>query len=281
MSEFLNVAVQNGQFVPLGYEQVATAIDEVKFEGKNGRLIVSDVRVVWHKVEKPKGGGLFGGFAKALAVGVAGSALAGAARRHGGFAGRAVGRGIQHATDATATAIMFDTLASNQLIARAPDGSAETIAIPLISIDSVSSPQDKLIITLSVGDNLIFTSDKEKMFAVAEAQIQSAKTKNKCPFCGTHVPDGTTHCPHCSAPVRSGPSTPTPPTPAAGPAMMPGGMPSIPQVQCPHCKQTVTMSQACTNCGKKLIAQCPKCDAEYPLFMYPGKHCPQCGTKMT
>ena len=88
MTSFLNVAVQDGQFVPLGHEKVATAIDEVKFEGENGRLVVSDVRVVWYKQEKKKGGGLFGGFAKALAVGVAGSAAAGVARRHGGIVER-------------------------------------------------------------------------------------------------------------------------------------------------------------------------------------------------
>ncbi len=281
MTEFLSVSFQDGQFVPLGYEEVATTIDEVKFEGSNGRLVVSDVRVIWYKVEKPKGRGLLGGFAKAFAVGVAGSVAADTARRHGGIFGRAIGRGIRHATYATTSAIMFDTLASKQLVARGEDGKAESLAIPLMAIDNVDSPKNKLTITLSSGEDIEFESKKPQMFAVVEAQIETAKAKNKCPFCGTHIPSGKTHCPHCAAPVKSGPSGAPPSATPVGPqARMPSGMPSIPQVQCPHCKATVPMSEACTNCGKKLIVHCPKCDSDYPLFMYQGKFCPKCGHKI-
>lgn len=281
MTEFLNVSVQNGQLVPLGYENIATAIDEVKFEGKNGRLTVSDVRLVWYKVEKKRGGGLFGGFAKALAVGVAGSVAAGAARRHGGFAGRALSRGIRHATHATATAIVVDSLSSNDMIARGQGGDAESLAIPLMVIDNIDSPQKKLVITLTSGENIEFEGKKPQMFAVIEAQIEAAKTKNKCPFCGTNVPSGETHCPHCAAPVRSGASgPPTPSTPVAGPTIMPGGMPAIPQVQCPHCKNTVPISERCNQCGKPLIVHCSKCDTDYPLFMFQGNFCPKCGNKI-
>jgi predicted amidophosphoribosyltransferase len=281
MTDFLNVTIQNDQLVPLGFEEVATSIDEVKFEGKKGRLVVSDVRVVWYKQEKSKGG-LFGGFAKAFAVGVAGSVAADAARRHGGIVGRSVGRGIRHATQATATAIVVDSLQSNQMIARGKGGAAESLAIPLMTIDNIDSPKNKLVITLSSGEDIEFESKKPQMFAVVEAQIESAKTKNKCPFCGANVPSGKTHCPHCAAPVRTGSSSaPAPTAPATGPVMMPSGMPSMPQVQCPHCKATVAISEACTNCGGKLIANCPKCDAEYPLFMYQGNFCPKCGAKIT
>jgi len=282
MTEFLNVSVQNGQLVPLGYENVETTVDEVKFEGNNGRLSVSDVRLIWYKIEKPKGGGLFGGFAKALAVGVAGSVAADAARRHGGIVGGALGRGIQHATHATATAIVIDTLSTNQMIARGDGGIAESLAIPLMTIDNIDSPGNKLVITLSSGENIEFECKKSQMFAVVEAQIESAKSKNKCPFCGTHVPSGQTHCPHCAAPVKSGPLAAPPSTPPmAGPTMMPGGMPSIPKVQCPHCKNTVPISERCTQCGKPLIAHCSKCHSEYPLFMYQGNFCPKCGNKLT
>ncbi|MFX0168576.1 MAG: hypothetical protein ACFE89_04370 [Candidatus Hodarchaeota archaeon] len=280
MTDFLNVAIQNGQFVPLGHEQVATTIDEVRFEGETGRLVVSDVRVVWYKQQKKKGGGLLGGFAKAFAVGVAGSAAAGVARRHGGIIGRAVGHGIQSATDATAKAIVFDSLRGNQLVTRGADGSAESLAIPLIAIDNISSPNDKLIITLNGGDDIEFTSKKEKMFAIVEAQIETAKAKNKCPYCSAHIPNGATHCPNCAAAVRSGTaSTPSPVTPATMPTT-PGVMPSMPQVQCPHCKNTVAISERCTQCGGTLIAHCPKCNAEYPLFMYQGNFCPKCGAKI-
>ncbi|MFX1318164.1 MAG: zinc ribbon domain-containing protein [Promethearchaeota archaeon] len=281
MTEFLSVSVQNGQLVPLGYEKIATAIDDVQFEGNKGRLAVSDVRIVWYRREKPKGGGMLGGFAKAFAVGVAGSVAAGAARRHGGFVGRAVGRGIQHASYATATAIMINTLSTNQMVARGQGGVAESLAVPLMVIDNIDSPGKKLVITLSSGEDIEFESNKPQMFAVVEAQIESAKVKNKCPFCGTHVPSGETHCPHCGAPVRTSSSdSPPVPTPSAGPAMMPGTMPSMPQAQCPYCKSTVPISEHCSNCGKKLIVHCSKCDAELPLFMFPGKFCPNCGNKL-
>ncbi len=281
MTEFLNVSVQNGQLVPLGYEKVATKIDDVKFEGNTGRLVVSDVRIVWYKVEKPKGGGLFGGLAKAFAVGVAGSVAADAVGRHGGVFGRAVGRGVRHASHVAASAIVFDTLSSNQMVARGQGGVAESLAIPLMAIDNIDSPKNKLVITLSSGEDIEFESKKPQMFAIVEAQIETAKSKNKCPFCGTHVPAGDTHCPHCSAPMKTGSAAAlAPPTPISSPTMIPGGMPSMPQVQCPHCKAMVTLSEACTNCGKKLIARCSKCDSEYPLFMYQGKFCPKCGNKI-
>lgn len=203
MTDFLNVSVQDGKLVPLGHENVQTTIDDVKFEGNTGRLAVSDIRIVWFKLEKPKGGGLFGGFAKALAVGVAGSVAADAARRHGGFAGRALSRGIRHATHATATAIVVDTLSSNDMIARGQRGVAESLAVPLMVIDNIDSPKKKLVITLTSGEDIEFESKKPMMFAVVEAQIEAAKTKNKCPFCGTQIPSGDTHCPHCAAPIKS------------------------------------------------------------------------------
>ena len=281
MTEFLNVSVQNGQLVPLGYEKIASTIDDVRFEKNTGRLVVSDVRLVWYKMEKPKGGGMFGGFAKAFAVGVAGSVAAGAAQRHGGIFGRAVGRGIRTASHATATAIMINTLSTNQMVARGQGGVAETLAVPLMIIDNIDSPGNKLVITLSSGEDIEFEAKKPQMFAVIEAHIESAKVKSKCPFCGTHVPSGKTHCPHCGAPVRT-PSSDPPPisTPSAGPAFTPGTMPAMPQAQCPHCKNTVPISEHCSNCGKKLIVHCSKCDAELPLFMFPGKFCPNCGNKL-
>ncbi|MFX1510449.1 MAG: zinc ribbon domain-containing protein [Promethearchaeota archaeon] len=281
MTEFLNVSVQNGQLVPLGYEKIETTIDDVKFEGNSGNLAVSDIRIVWYKLEKQKGGGLLGGFAKAFAVGVAGSVAAGAARRHGGFAGRAIGRGISHATHATATAIVLDTISTNQMVARGKGGVAESLAVPLMVIDNIDSPQNKLVITLTSGEDIQFESKKPQMFAVIEAQIEAAKVKNKCPFCGSSIPAGDTHCPHCAAPVTSGaPSSPSPAPPVTGPAMMPGGMPAIPQVQCPHCHKTVPISERCTQCGKELIVHCSKCDSEYPLFMFQGNFCPKCGNKI-
>ncbi|MFX1565375.1 MAG: hypothetical protein ACFFCH_05240 [Promethearchaeota archaeon] len=281
MTEFLNVAVQNGQLVPLGYEKIATTIDDVKFEGNTGHLAVSDIRIVWYKLEKQKGGGLFGGFAKAFAVGVAGSVAAGAARRHGGFAGRAIGRGIRTATHATATAIVLDTISTNQMVARGKGGVAESLAVPLMVIDNIDSPQNKLVITLTSGEDIQFESKKPQMFAVIEAQIEAAKVKNKCPFCGTSIPTGETHCPHCAAPVTSSASTSPPPaSQVTGPAMMPGSMPPIPQVQCPHCNKTVPISERCNQCGKELIVHCSKCDSEYPLFMFQGNFCPKCGNKI-
>jgi len=289
MAFFMNVAIQDGRFVPLAHEQVATSIDDVKFEGNDGHLVVTDVRVVWYKKPKKKRGGLLGGFAKALAVGVAGAAASSALRTHGGVVGDIVGRGVETAADATATAIVFDTLASNQLIRRGPDGQAESLAIPLLAIKDITAQGKQLVVTLESGDALVFNSSKAKMLAVAAAQIKSVKQQNKCPYCGAAIPPGSTHCPNCAAPVTSAaaPRAPTPPmAPAApmapvapGPVMMPFPM-GIPQIQCPYCRATVTPAKVCPNCGRQLIVTCSKCETDVPLFLYPQGRCPNCGNKL-
>ncbi len=278
MTEFLNVSIQNGQLVPLEYENITTTIDEVKFERNTGRLTVSDVRLVWYKFKKPKGRGFFGGFAKAFAVGVAGTVAAETARHHGGIIGNAVGRGIRHATHATATAIVIDTLSSNEMVTRGKGGIAESLAIPLMVIDNIDSPKKKLVITLTSGEDIEFESKKPQMFAVVEAHIEAAKTKNKCPFCGTHVSSGKTHCPHCGAPVRSEQSSTS--AQRAGSRSMPLGMPSTSQTQCPHCKYIVPISEYCSQCGKPLIIHCSKCGSEFSSFVFQGNFCPKCGNKL-
>jgi hypothetical protein len=287
MSLVLNVGMQNGQFVPLGYEHVATTIDDVEFEKKDGYLVISDVRVVWYK--KLKSGGMFKGILKAAAVGAAGAAIGGQLRSHGGFVGNIVGRGVQTATSAAATAITFDAMHANQLVHRAPDGSAETMAIPLPTIKNATVQKDLLIIMLATGDQIAFKSSKSKMFAVAVAQIETAKQQSNCSFCGAAIPPGATHCPNCNAAVTVTAGRPAPPPPAApggyaGPSAVSvnfGGVtPQMVQAQCPYCRQTVAVGRRCANCGKPLLVTCGHCKEEVPLWIYPQGRCPHCGEKL-
>jgi len=289
MSAVLNVGTQNGQFVPLGYEHIATTIDDVQFEKSSGYLVVSDIRVVWHKKPRALSGGMLGGFLKAAAVGAAGAAIGGQLRSHGGFVGNVVGRGVQTATGATATAIAFNAMRANQLVHRAPDGSAETMAIPLPTIKNATVEKDMLIILLTTGDQIVFKSSKSKMFSVAAAQIKSAKQQSNCSFCGAAIPPGATHCPNCGAAVTVGTGGPAPAAPAGagaypGPSSVSlplGGVPpQMVQAQCPYCKQTVAVGRMCANCGKPLLVTCGKCKQEVPLWMYPQGRCPNCGEKL-
>jgi predicted RNA-binding Zn-ribbon protein involved in translation (DUF1610 family) len=287
MSVVLNVGTQNGQFVPLGYEHVATTINDVEFEKKDGYLVVSDIRVVWYKKPKSASGGMLKGFLKAAAVGAAGAAIGGELRSRGGFVGNIVGRGVQTATGATATAIAFDAMGRNQVVHRTPDGSAETMAIPLPTIKNATVEKDMLTITLTTGDQIVFKSSKAQMLSVAVAQIQTVKQQNNCSFCGAAIPQGSTHCPNCGAAVTVGTSRVAPAAPAgasAGPSSVSlnlGGIaPQMIQAQCPYCKQTVAVGRRCANCGKPLMVTCGKCKQEIPLWMYPQGRCPNCGERL-
>jgi DNA-directed RNA polymerase subunit RPC12/RpoP len=277
---FGQVSFQRGQLVPLAYESVATKIDKVKFEDEEGRLVVSDIRVVWYKTKK--GRSVLKGVAAAIAVGVGGAVVGRAARHHGGVVGDIVGRGVERGTGVAAGAIMFDTITKHHMVKRGEDGTAETMAIPLRAISNATVHKDKLIITLSSGDDIDFEGKRKgKMFSVAVAQLMTAKDANKCPYCGAKPQPGASECSRCGAAVEGG----TGPTQAAAPTGMPTGMPAgmpmmtgMPTFQCPFCKAKIMPGEHCVSCGRRLLARCSKCEADIPLFMYAGaKRCPQCG----
>jgi DNA-directed RNA polymerase subunit RPC12/RpoP len=292
MGLVFNVGLQGEQFAPLNHEQVATTIDEVEFEKDKGHLVVSDIRVVWYKNPKSQKGEFLKGFLKAAAVGVVGAAVGGELRQHGGFVGGLVGRGLQTATTATATAIVFKSLTSNQLIQRGPDGSAETLAIPIRAIKNATVQKDTLVIMLAGGDQLLFKSKNAKMFSVASAQIQTARDANKCPYCGQQPAPGAITCPRCGASVSGGgaPAAPAPSAPArpGGAYTGPGGVsvtlptvtPQMMQAQCPYCRVTVAVGRMCANCGKPLMITCSQCKQDVPLWVYPQGRCPNCGNKL-
>lgn len=292
MGLVLNVGLQGEQFVPLGHEHVATNIDEVEFEKDKGHLVVSDIRVVWYKNPKSQKGEFLKGFLKAAAVGVAGAAIGGELRQHGGFVGGVVGRGLQTATTATAAAIVFKSLTTNQLVQRGPDGSAETLAIPIRAIKNATVQKDILIIMLTSGDQLVFKSKNAKMFSVASAQIQVARDANTCPYCGQTPPPGAITCPRCGASVSgtgvpAAQATPAPVRPGGaytGPSAvsvtLPTMTPQMMQAQCPYCRATVAVGRMCANCGKPLMITCSQCKNDVPLWVYPQGRCPNCGNKL-
>jgi hypothetical protein len=299
MAQVLNVGLQGEQFVPLGHEQVATRIDEVEFEKEKGHLVVSDIRVVWYKNPKSQKSGILKGILAAAAVGVAGAAIGSELRQHGGFVGAIAGRGIQTAATATATAVVFHSLNSNQLVQRGADGSAETLAIPARAIKNATVQKDLLIIMLTSGDQLIFKAKNAKMLPVASAQIQIARDANKCPYCGQQPPPGAITCPRCGASVSgagapAAPAAPSAAPPSAaysgpggaysGPAPMPVAPSSFAQqmmlVQCPYCRTTVSAGRMCAKCGRPLIVACSQCRQDVPLWMYPQGYCPNCGNKL-
>jgi predicted amidophosphoribosyltransferase len=203
-----------------------------------------------------------------------------------------VGRGLQTATTATAAAIVFKSLTTNQLVQRGPDGSAETLAIPMRAIKGASVQKDTLVIMLTSGDQVLFKSKNAKMFTVATAQIQVARDANTCPYCGQTPPPGAITCPRCGASVSGTAAPAASPAPAqtrpgggyAGPGAvsvtLPTMTPQMMQAQCPHCRATVAVGRMCANCGKPLMVTCSQCRQDVPLWVYPGGFCPICGSKL-
>lgn len=216
---FLNVGYDNnGNFIPLQYENVGITIEHVKFEKDSGRLTVSDVRVVWHKDKSRKKEILKEALQVAAVVGaVALAAAAGGSMGRGGrsWAGNAIGNAMTGAAFGLGAGLIFHSMGRNDFENKDKEGKLDSIAIPLASIKDIQTDSKGFILFLASGDTMVFEVKETKYLPAIKATIIMKKDEGKCPYCGTIVPPGNTACPSCGAPVRG---SIAPPSPGGAPA---------------------------------------------------------------
>ncbi|MGY5878654.1 MAG: zinc ribbon domain-containing protein [Candidatus Thorarchaeota archaeon] len=194
---FLMVTHGGSGLQTMDHERKMVREKDVKFDGEDGSLEVTDVRLVWYKAPKKSSGWKKFG---AIAGAVAGAALLdGAGRQMGGIGGRAlrsVGRGIGYA--AVGTAITSWT--RDSYYNKDADGNTESIALPLMAITQATQSRKKLIVELKAGGNMQFEFKQDKVIPGVVANVNSAQDQGKCPYCGTGAGNAVS-CPKCGAPL--------------------------------------------------------------------------------
>jgi hypothetical protein len=194
---FLMVTHGGSGLQTMDYERKMVREKDVKFDGEDGSLEVTDVRLVWIKApKKTSGWKKFG----AIAGAVAGAALLeGAGHQMGGIGGRAlrsVGRGLGYAAVGTA----ISSWTRDSYYNKDKDGNTESIALPLIAISNAAQSGNKLVVDLKAGGNMQFEFKQKKVIPSVVANLSSAQDAGKCPYCGAGAGNAAA-CPNCGAPL--------------------------------------------------------------------------------
>ncbi len=200
---FLTVTYSESGLSTLDYERKMVREKDVKFDGEDGTLELTDVRLVWYKApEKKKRGGLFGSLKKvgALAGAIAGAAiLEGVGREVGGIGGaaiRGIGRGIGYA----AVGAAISSWTADAFYNRSESGETESLAVPLVAISNAAQSGNRLIVELKSGGTLEFEFKQKKVIPSVVANLKAAQDEGKCPYCGAPVGPGP-NCTNCGAPI--------------------------------------------------------------------------------
>ena len=247
---FLSVTYSGSGLSTMSYERKMVREDDVKFDGEDGILELTDVRLVWYK--KPKKS-RFGGLKKLGAVAgavVGGAILEGVGREMGGIGGmalRGLGRGIAYG----AVGAAVTSWTADQFYNRGPNGETESLAIPLVAVGTAQQSGNELIIDLKSGGNIRFEFKQKKVIPTVIANISQAQNEGKCPYCG-HVSGNATTCSNCGAPL-SGSGGGGGGAPAGGESVHvhvhAGGGGGF----CPNCGNPVAAgSKFCNHCGQRL-----------------------------
>jgi len=194
---FLMVTHSGSGLQTMDYERKMVREKDVKFDGEDGSLEVTDVRLVWIKAPKKQSGWKKFG---AIAGAVAGAALLeGAGRQMGGIGGRmlrSAGRGIGYAAVGTA----ISSWTRDSYYNKDKDGNTESIALPLLAISNAAQSGNKLVVDLKAGGNMQFEFKQKKVIPGVLANVNTAQDQGKCPYCGAGASNASV-CPNCSAPL--------------------------------------------------------------------------------
>jgi len=178
---------------------------DVKFDGEDGSVEVTDVRIVWYKAPSKWGGAKKWG---AIAGAVAGAALLeGAGRQMGGIGGsitRGLARGITYAAVGTA----ISSWTQDSFYNKDANGNTESIAIPVIAISQATQSGNRLIVTLKSGGDMQFDFKQKKVIPSIIANLSSAQEAGKCPYCGANA-GNVPSCPNCGGVIEGGSATPS------------------------------------------------------------------------
>ncbi|MEM2143377.1 MAG: zinc ribbon domain-containing protein [Candidatus Thorarchaeota archaeon] len=247
---FLTVTYGSSGLETMSHEKKMVRENDVKFDGEDGSLELTDVRLVWYrkpgstKKEKLKKFGMIAGAIAGAAV------LEGMGRQMGGIGGRVV-RGIGHGIAAATIHSAFTSWTADNFYNRDANGNTESLAVPIVAIASAAQSGNNLVIDLKSGGNMTFAFKQSKVIPLVVANINQAQQVGKCPYCGAHA-GGATSCPKCGAPIESPGGTGR--APAVGPASVTiQYQPNTGGGFCINCGSPVPAgAKFCGNCGQKL-----------------------------
>jgi len=173
---------------------------DVKFDGEDGSLELTDVRLVWYKKPSKKSGLKKWG---ALAGAVAGAALLEGAGRQMGGIGRHVTRSLARGITYAAVGTAISSWTAESYYNKDQNGNTESLALPLIAISQATQSGERLIVELKSGGAMEFHFKQKKVIPSIIANVSSAQNQGKCPYCGTNA-GNVPSCPNCGGVIEGG-----------------------------------------------------------------------------
>jgi hypothetical protein len=251
----------------MSHERKMVREKDVKFDGEDGSLEVTDVRIVWYKKPSKWGGAKKFG---ALAGAVAGAALLEGAGRQMGGIGRSVTRSLARGITYAAVGTAISSWTAESYYNKDQNGNTESLALPLLAISQATQSGDKLIVELKSGGAMEFKFKQKRVIPSVVANVSSAQTQGKCPYCGTNA-GNVPSCPNCGGVIEGG-------APAAGAGAPTGGSMTI-QYQDRDGDgepDSVTVTGAGASGGGQ-AGFCMNCGQPYPQG---ARFCNGCGQKV-
>ncbi len=184
----------------MSYERKMIREKDVKFDGEDGSLELTDVRLVWYKKPSKSSGLKKWG---ALAGAVAGAALLEGAGRQMGGIGRHVTRSLARGITFAAVGTAISSWTAESYYNKDQNGNTESLALPLIAISQATQSGDRLIVELKSGGTMEFNFKQKKVIPSIIANVSSAQTQGKCPYCGTNA-GNVPSCPNCGGIIEGG-----------------------------------------------------------------------------
>lgn len=229
----------------MNHERKMVREKDVKFDGEDGSLELTDVRLVWYKKPSRSGGLKKWG---ALAGAVAGAALLEGAGRQMGGVGRHVTRSLARGITYAAVGTAISSWTAESYYNKDKNGNTESMALPLIAISQATQSGNNLVVDLKSGGSMQFHFKQKKVIPSIIANVSSAQEQGKCPYCGTNA-GNVPSCPKCGGVIEGGGSGA--PAHGAGGARAPAGGDQA--GFCMNCGQPYPQgARFCNGCGQKV-----------------------------
>ncbi len=198
--QFLTVSYSGSGLDTMKHERRMVREKDVKFDGEDGSMELTDVRIVWYK--KPSRWGSAKKFG-ALAGAVAGAALLEGAGRQMGGVGRHVTRSLARGITYAAVGTAISSWTRDSYYNKDENGNTESMALPVFAISQVTQSGNKLIVELKSGGDMQFHFKQKKVIPSIIANVSSAQNAGKCPYCGTNA-GNVPSCPNCGGVIEGG-----------------------------------------------------------------------------
>ncbi|MHA1903835.1 MAG: zinc-ribbon domain-containing protein [Candidatus Thorarchaeota archaeon] len=197
---FLTVSTSGSGLSTMNYEKKLMREKDVKFDGEDGSVELTDVRIVW--IKKPsRWGAVKKVGAVAGAIGAA-AVLDGIGREMGGVGGRALRR-ASWGFGAAAVGAAIHSWSADSYQNKDANGNTESVALPVIAISQATQSGNNLVVELKSGGTMQFHFKQKKVIPSVIANISSAQDKGLCPYCGANAGNAAA-CPKCGAPISGG-----------------------------------------------------------------------------